>query len=34
MRYEDELDIFPESSIVEGIDYLVNFGAEDEDLPF
>lgn len=34
MRYEDELDIFPESSIVEGIDYLVNFGAENEDLPF
>ena len=34
MRYENELDIFPESSIVEGIDYLVNFGEEDEDLPF
>ena len=31
---EDELDSFPESSIGEGMDYLVNVGAEDEDVPF
>lgn len=34
VRYEDELDIFPESPIDENIDYLVNFGGQDEDLPF
>ena len=34
VRYEDELDIFPESPVDENIDYLVNFGGQDEDLPF
>ena len=34
VRYEDELDIFPESHVDESTDYLVNFGGQDEDLPF